>query len=107
MSLRGQLPVRCQPCDCAQTWPRHPDLLPLGVQAAAVVVVQAVADVDVGPRAQAVAVVVNALAPAPQGPAVLLRPTQPQIHQGPSKLEILKNRKFLFLLLLLWNFLCK
>ena len=107
MSLRGQLPVRCQPRDCAQTRPRHPDLLPLGVQAAAVVVVQAVADVDVGPRAQAVAVVVDALAPAPQGPAVLLRPTQPQVHQGPPKLEILKNRKFLFLLLLLWNFLCK
>ena len=47
--------------DVAQPRPRHPDLLTLGVEAAAVVVVEAVAVVDVGPSHQAVAVVVDAL----------------------------------------------
>ena len=89
-------PLWCQPRDGAQSLTRHPDLLPLGVQAAAVVVVQAVADVDVGPLAQAVAVIVDALAPASQSPAVIFRPTQPQVHQGPPELEILKTEIFYF-----------
>ena len=53
--------VRCQVGDIAQPRPRHPDLLTLGVEAAAVVVVEAVAVVDVGPSHEAVAVVVDAL----------------------------------------------
>ena len=54
--------------DGAQPRPRRHHLLALRVQAAAVVVV-AEADVDVGPNPQAV--VVDALGPAPQCPAVL------------------------------------
>ena len=55
------------------------------------------ADVDAGPLTHAVAVVVvvvvvvDALRSAPQSLAALIRPTQPQIDQSPSKLKILKK----------------
>ena len=60
-SNRCPVRLRCEAGRGAQPWPRHSDLLTLGVEAAAVVVVEAIAVVDVGPRPQAVAVVVDAL----------------------------------------------